>query len=106
MIQWIAKDTGLSMMDTYQLVSRAARSRIANVCDANYTIVANVPRRFLPSGYALDPRRPTEDALAREGDPRQPAVALAFKMGGSLNCNELLRQLTTGSGMWYRLEHS
>ena len=27
----------------------AARSRIANVCDANYTIVAKVPKRFLPS---------------------------------------------------------
>jgi len=48
-VQWIAKDTGLSIMDTYQLVSQAARSQIANVCDANYTIVAKVPKRFLPS---------------------------------------------------------
>src|SRR6266852_5532000 len=48
-VQWIAKDTGLSIMDTYQLVSQAARSRIANVCDANYTVVAKVPKRFLPS---------------------------------------------------------
>ncbi len=47
-VQWIARDTGLSIMDTYQLVSQAARSRIANVCDANYTIVAKVPKRFLP----------------------------------------------------------
>jgi acetamidase/formamidase len=47
-VQWIAKDTGLSIMDTYQLVSQAARSRIANVCDANYTIVAKVPKQFLP----------------------------------------------------------
>ena len=47
-IQWIARDTGLSLMDTYQLVSQAARSRIANVCDANYTVVAKVPKRFLP----------------------------------------------------------
>jgi acetamidase/formamidase len=48
MVHWISKDTGLSMMDTYQLVSQAARSRIANVCDANYTIVAKVPKQFLP----------------------------------------------------------
>jgi acetamidase/formamidase len=47
-VQWIARDTGLSVMDTYQLVSQAARSRIANVCDANYTIVAKVPKQFLP----------------------------------------------------------
>src|SRR5216683_1038500 len=47
-VQWVSKDTGLSMMDTYQLVSQAARSRIANVCDANYTVVAKVPKQFLP----------------------------------------------------------
>src|SRR5207244_12825952 len=47
-IHWLAKDTGLSIMDTYQLVSQAARSRIANVCDANYTVVAKVPKQFLP----------------------------------------------------------
>ena len=34
-IRWLAKNTGLSMIDTDQLVSQAARSRIANICDAN-----------------------------------------------------------------------
>ncbi len=48
-VTWVSRDTGLSLMDTYQLVSQAARSRIANVCDANYTVVAKVPKRFLPS---------------------------------------------------------
>ncbi|HEX8863218.1 MAG TPA: acetamidase/formamidase family protein [Actinomycetes bacterium] len=49
LVSWISQDTGLSLMDTYQLVSQAARSRIANVCDANYTVVAKAPKRFLPS---------------------------------------------------------
>lgn len=48
MVRWVAEATGLSLMDSYQLVSQAARSRIANVCDANYTIVAKVPKRYLP----------------------------------------------------------
>jgi acetamidase/formamidase len=49
LVTWISQATGLSIMDAYQLVSQGARSRIANVCDANYTVVAKVPKRFLPS---------------------------------------------------------
>ena len=48
LIGWISAETGLSVMDTYQLVTQASRSPIANVCDANYTIVAKMPKRFLP----------------------------------------------------------
>jgi acetamidase/formamidase len=48
LINWISDDTGLSLMDTYQLVTQASRSGIANVCDANYTIVAKMPKRALP----------------------------------------------------------
>ena len=48
LIGWISAETGLSIMDTYQLVTQASRSPIANVCDANYTIVAKMPKRFLP----------------------------------------------------------
>ncbi len=47
-VRWVAGAVGLSLMDAYQLVSQAARSRIANVVDPNYTIVAKVPKRFLP----------------------------------------------------------
>lgn len=48
LIRWIAGETGLSLMDTYQLVTQASRSPIANVCDANYTIIAKMPKRYLP----------------------------------------------------------
>jgi acetamidase/formamidase len=48
LIQWIAAETGLSIMDVYQLVTQGSRSPIANVCDANYTIVAQMPKRYLP----------------------------------------------------------
>jgi acetamidase/formamidase len=48
LIRWIVAETGLSVMDTYQLVTQASRSPIANVCDANYTIIAKMPKRYLP----------------------------------------------------------
>ncbi len=48
MVHWVSETTGLSVMDAYQLVSQAARSRIANVCDANYTVLAKVPKTLLP----------------------------------------------------------
>ena len=48
LIQWISQSTGLSVMDTYQLVTQASSSPIANVCDANYTVVARMPKRVLP----------------------------------------------------------
>jgi acetamidase/formamidase len=52
LIGWISAETGLSIMDTYQLVTQASSSPIANVCDANYTIVAKMPKRYLPRDVA------------------------------------------------------
>jgi acetamidase/formamidase len=52
LIQWISAETGQSVMDTYQLVTQASRSPIANVCDANYTVVAQMPKRYLPREVA------------------------------------------------------
>jgi acetamidase/formamidase len=49
LIGWIVEETGLSVMDAYQLVTQASRSPIANVCDANYTIVAKIAKRYLPT---------------------------------------------------------
>jgi acetamidase/formamidase len=52
LIGWISSATGLSLMDVYQLVTQGSRSPIANVVDANYTIVAKMPKRYLPSDVA------------------------------------------------------
>lgn len=49
LIAWVSTETGLSVMDTYQLVTQASSSPIANVCDANYTIVARMPKMYLPA---------------------------------------------------------
>src|SRR5262245_9414592 len=50
LVQWLARDYGLSEMDAYQLVSQAGEAPIANVCDTNYTCVAKIRKEWLPSG--------------------------------------------------------
>jgi acetamidase/formamidase len=62
LIRWISEETKLSVLDAYQLVTQASRSPIANVCDANYTIVAKMPKRYLPSVGWM---RETHDRLGR-----------------------------------------
>ncbi len=53
MTHWIAADFGLSVMDAYQLVSQVAKTHVANVVDANYSILAKIPKRFLKSGVTV-----------------------------------------------------
>ncbi len=48
LVQWVAGDHGLSLMDAYQLVSQAVESPLANVCDTNYTCLAKLRKQWLP----------------------------------------------------------
>ncbi len=48
LVHWIAEATGMSVWDAYQLVTQVATSRIANVVDPNYTVVAKAPKDLLP----------------------------------------------------------
>ena len=74
LVGWISSATGLSMMDAYQLVTQGSRSPIANVVDANYTIVAKMPKRYLPSDVAwmggMHQRLRQVGASVRSGWPR------------------------------------
>ncbi|MEW2489280.1 acetamidase/formamidase family protein [Streptomyces sp. NPDC048411] len=54
LVQWLARDYGLSELDAYQLVSQAGEAPLANVCDTNYTCVAKIRKDWLPAG---DPHR-------------------------------------------------
>src|SRR3954454_23882371 len=47
MVHWVCDLTGLSALDSYQLVSQAALTPIANVVDTNYTVVAKLPKSVL-----------------------------------------------------------
>ncbi|MET8743307.1 acetamidase/formamidase family protein [Streptomyces sp. NPDC004728] len=54
LVQWLARDYGLSELDAYQLVGQAGEAPLANVCDTNYTCVAKIRKEWLPAG---DPHR-------------------------------------------------
>ena len=48
LIDWLVEDYGFERMEAYQVVSQGGHSRIANVVDPNYTVVAKFPKKFLP----------------------------------------------------------
>lgn len=47
MVVWIAEITGMSQMDSYQFVSQAALTPVANVVDTVYTVICKVPKMLL-----------------------------------------------------------
>ena len=53
LVRWVQELTALSAMDAYQLVSQTALTPIANVVDTSYTVVAKLPKRFLPGLTAM-----------------------------------------------------
>src|SRR5688572_9817805 len=48
LIDWLVADYGFERLDAYQVVSQGGHTRVANVVDPNYTIVAKFPKRLLP----------------------------------------------------------
>jgi acetamidase/formamidase len=49
LIDWLVDDYGFDRLDAYQVVSQGGHTRVANVVDPNYTIVAKFPKRLLPA---------------------------------------------------------
>ena len=47
LVHWVAELTGLSLLDSYQLVSQAVLAPVANVVDVVYTMVAKFPKSLL-----------------------------------------------------------
>jgi amidase len=52
LVGWIETDYGLSKMDAYELLTKAARIHLNEMVDPNYVVVASIDKHFLP------PRRP------------------------------------------------
>ena len=48
LIQWLVEEYGFERIEAYQVVSQGGHSRIANVVDPNYTVVAKFPKKLLP----------------------------------------------------------
>lgn len=55
LIEWLVDDYGFDRMEAYQVVSQAGVSRIANVVDPNYTVVAKFPKSALPARVRRTP---------------------------------------------------
>ncbi|MDQ3904464.1 MAG: acetamidase/formamidase family protein [Actinomycetota bacterium] len=49
LVTWLARLSGLELLDTYQLVAQAGDAPVGNVCDPNYTFVAKLAKKYLPS---------------------------------------------------------
>ena len=48
MIKWLQADYGFDKWEALELFSQVAVSRIANVVDPNYTVMAKFPKKYLP----------------------------------------------------------
>ncbi len=48
LINWLVTDYGFDRWDAMQLVSQVGKTRIGNVVDPKYTVVAKFPKKYLP----------------------------------------------------------
>ena len=49
LVHWVAELYGLHVMDAYQLCSQITKVPVANVVDANYSVVVKAPKALLPA---------------------------------------------------------
>jgi acetamidase/formamidase len=54
LVHWVAQLYGLQPIDAYQLCSQIAEVPVANVVDANYSVVVKAPKALLPPADAFD----------------------------------------------------
>ena len=53
LVHWVGQLFGLHRMDAYQLLSQIAQVPVANVVDANYSVVVKAPKSLLPAVEAF-----------------------------------------------------
>jgi acetamidase/formamidase len=52
-VHWVSQLHGLHSMDAYQLCSQIAEVPVANVVDANYSVVVKAAKALLPAADAF-----------------------------------------------------
>ena len=50
MIRWMETDYGFDRWEAYQVLSQAGTTRVGNVVDPRFTVVAKFPKKYLPKG--------------------------------------------------------
>jgi acetamidase/formamidase len=53
LVRWVGELCGLHPMDAYQLCSQVAEVPVANVVDANYSVVVKAAKALLPAAEAF-----------------------------------------------------
>jgi amidase len=48
LVAWIHRDYGLSNLDAYELLSKVAKIRLAEMVDPNYVVVTSIDKKYLP----------------------------------------------------------
>ncbi len=48
LISWLHRDYGLSEWDAYELLSKVSVTDVAEVVDPSYTVIAKIPKKYLP----------------------------------------------------------
>ena len=48
MVKWLEHDYGFERWEAFEVFSQLAVSRVANVVDPNYTVMAKFPKKYLP----------------------------------------------------------
>jgi acetamidase/formamidase len=52
LVRWVAELTGLDLLDALQLVAQAGAAPVGNVCDPNYTMLAQISKAYLRGAVA------------------------------------------------------
>ncbi|MBZ5540535.1 MAG: acetamidase/formamidase family protein [Acidobacteriia bacterium] len=55
LVGWMHADYGLSEQDAYELLSKTAKVRLAEMVDPNYVIVASIEKKYLPAKKTTAP---------------------------------------------------
>jgi acetamidase/formamidase len=64
LVQWVGQLYDLHPMDAYQLCSQIAQVPVANVVDANYSVVVKAAKALLPAADAFGGMHPELRARA------------------------------------------
>jgi acetamidase/formamidase len=71
MVTWLSQDLAIDQLDALQLVTQAAESPAANVCDPNYTFICKMAKRYLRGSRFMDE---THQRLQHIGESHQTSV--------------------------------
>ena len=52
LIRWLEQDYGYDPLDALHLITQVGATRVGNVVDPMFTVVAKFPKRYLPAGVS------------------------------------------------------